>query len=87
MIRKLSRIANIDIEDAEQLKEEFEAVKEQFDKLSEADLEGVEPSILPTRPPHTLREDTVKEGLSQQEALQRSEYTENGFFKGPKTVK
>lgn len=87
MIQRLSKIANIEIEDEEQLRKEFEEVKKQFDALSEADLRGVEPSILPTNPPHKLRIDKPKQGLSQSEALRHAEHTENGFFKGPKTVK
>ena len=86
MIQKLSRIANIHIENPEKLKEEFEDVKEQFDALSEADLDGIEPSILPTQLQHTFREDKAKQGLSQKEALRFTEHKEDGYFKGPRTV-
>ncbi|MFB6167065.1 MAG: Asp-tRNA(Asn)/Glu-tRNA(Gln) amidotransferase subunit GatC [Candidatus Nanohaloarchaea archaeon] len=73
-------------EEVEELGEDFEEILESFQSLDEMDTEGVEPSLHPVDIEGRTREDEEEECLSQEEALENAENTENGYFKGPRSV-
>jgi aspartyl-tRNA(Asn)/glutamyl-tRNA(Gln) amidotransferase subunit C len=89
LITKLSRLAMLDFNEAE--KEEIKADLEKMigfvDKLRELDTTGIEPLLHMTGNNNMLREDEVKNMLSQQEALKNAPLHDNQFFKVPKVIK
>jgi aspartyl-tRNA(Asn)/glutamyl-tRNA(Gln) amidotransferase subunit C len=80
-VRHVASLARVDLDDEEValFAEQFGDILDYFDALdevpeveSEAELDNV------------MRPDEVREGLTQEEALQNAPETEDGFFKGPK---
>jgi len=89
LITKLSRLAMLEFDEAE--KEEIKADLAKMigfvDKLRELDTSGIEPLLHMTANNNMLREDEVKNMLSQQEALKNAPLHDNQFFKVPKVIK
>jgi aspartyl-tRNA(Asn)/glutamyl-tRNA(Gln) amidotransferase subunit C len=89
LITKLSRLAMLDFNEAE--KEEIKADLEKMigfvDKLKELDTTGIEPLLHMTGNNNMLREDDIKNMLSQQEALKNAPLHDTQFFKVPKVIK
>ena len=57
-----------------------------FAILDTIDTEKVTPSFLPIPQRNVLREDSVRQSITQDEALRLTKQHENGFFIGPRTV-
>ena len=57
------------------------------DKIKVLDTSGIEPLLHMTSNNNMLREDEVKNMLSQQEALKNAPLHDNQFFKVPKVIK
>ena len=55
-------------------------------RLQEVDTKGVLPTAQVTNLSKALREDEVKESLSQQDVLKNSKHIQDGYFKVPKVV-
>ncbi len=81
-IAKLSRITLTDTE-VEKFKDQLSAILGYIDKLNEIDTSGVEPTINTTGIIDRMREDVEKASFNQEEALQNSKETHNGFFAVP----
>ena len=64
-----------------------EVILESFNKLDSIDA-NEEPSFQPIEQKNKLREDEVKESLTQEQALQnvKEDLRENGYIKGPKVM-
>jgi aspartyl-tRNA(Asn)/glutamyl-tRNA(Gln) amidotransferase subunit C len=56
------------------------------DKLNELDTESVEPLIYMTEEKNVLREDEVKQTLSQDQALKNAPKKDSDYFKVPKVI-
>jgi aspartyl-tRNA(Asn)/glutamyl-tRNA(Gln) amidotransferase subunit C len=56
------------------------------DKLNELDTESVEPLIYMTDEKNVLREDEVKQTLTQAEALKNAPKKDSDYFKVPKVI-
>ncbi len=90
LVRKVAQNARLNLTGEElekftlQLKE---VIIKSFNKLDEVDAKE-KPSFQPIEQKNKLREDVVKESLSQEDALKnvREELRENGYIKGPKVV-
>ncbi len=67
---------------------QLQEILEIFAKLEKVDVRKEQPSFQPTKLKNVMREDSVGECLSQEEALSNTPKThrENGYFKGPKVV-
>lgn len=89
LIAKLSRLSMLDFNEAE--KEEIKADLVKMigfvDKLRELDTSGIEPLLHMSGNNNMLREDEVKNMLSQEEALKNSPLHDSQFFKVPKVIK
>ncbi len=73
-------------EEIDRLSVELSAILDFFDKLREADIEGVEPhrgAPLSTAPE---REDTPGESVSNDEALREAPDKEGGLFRVPRVI-
>jgi aspartyl-tRNA(Asn)/glutamyl-tRNA(Gln) amidotransferase subunit C len=89
LIAKLSRLSMLDFNEAE--KEEIKADLVKMigfvDKLRELDTSGIEPLLHMSGNNNMLREDEVKNMLTQEEALKNSPLHDSHFFKVPKVIK
>ena len=56
------------------------------EKLNELDTTGVEPLIYMTDESNILREDVVKETITQKEALLNAPKKDSDYFKAPKVI-
>ncbi len=56
------------------------------EKLNELDTTGVEPLIYMTDESNVLREDLVKDTISQKEALLNAPKKDSDYFKAPKVI-
>ena len=57
-----------------------------IEKLNELDTTGIEPLIYMTDESNVLREDVVKETISQKEALLNAPKKDSDYFKAPKVI-
>jgi len=57
-----------------------------IEKLNELDTTGVEPLIYMTDESNVLREDVVKETITQKEALLNAPKKDSDYFKAPKVI-
>ncbi|BAT71762.1 aspartyl-tRNA(Asn)/glutamyl-tRNA (Gln) amidotransferase subunit C [Thermosulfidibacter takaii ABI70S6] len=84
-IAKLARL-EFDEKKIEEFTHQLGRVLDYINKLSELDLEGVEPTYHVLEVTSVMREDEVKEGLSQEEALANAPDAKNGFFRVPRII-
>lgn len=73
-------------EELDGLKEDVEDILDSFAALDEIDTDGVEPSRHPIDHGDRTRPDERTDCLSQDAALSNTENTEDGYFKGPRSV-
>ncbi|SHF58599.1 Asp-tRNA(Asn)/Glu-tRNA(Gln) amidotransferase subunit GatC [Flavisolibacter ginsengisoli] len=89
LIAKLSRLSMLDFNEAE--KEEIKADLVKMigfvDKLKELDTSGIDPLLHMSGNNNMLREDEVKNMLTQEEALRNAPLHDSQFFKVPKVIK
>jgi aspartyl-tRNA(Asn)/glutamyl-tRNA(Gln) amidotransferase subunit C len=81
-VARLARLALTD-EEVERLGAQLNAILEAVGKVSELDLEGVEPTAHPLDLVNVWAEDEPHESLSVEEALANAPDREGGFFKVP----
>ncbi|MFT4883419.1 MAG: aspartyl-tRNA(Asn)/glutamyl-tRNA(Gln) amidotransferase subunit C [Natronomonas sp.] len=80
-VRHIASLARVDLDESEvdRFTEQFADILEYFEALDEVPETEAEPELA-----NVMRPDEVREGLSQEEALQNAPETEDGYFKGPK---
>ena len=81
-VARLARLALTD-EEVERLGAQLNAILEAVGKVSELDLEGVEPTAHPLDLVNVWAEDEPHESLSVEDALANAPEREQGFFKVP----
>ena len=88
LIGHVAEVARLKLTEQEKEKfvKELKEVIETFSKLNEVDTEGIEESLQPVGLKNVLREDSVKEPLTQEQALSLTEHKKDGYFKGPKAI-
>jgi len=88
LLEHVAQVARLKLSEAE-IKEFLPQLKEvlnAFSKISDVNTGSLEPSFQPVVLKDALRDDSVKEGISQEEALSNSAHTKDGYFKGPRAV-
>ncbi|OUJ18589.1 Asp-tRNAAsn/Glu-tRNAGln amidotransferase C subunit, GatC [Methanonatronarchaeum thermophilum] len=85
-VESISSFARISLDDdeIEDLVPQLNEILDYFDKIDEADTEGVEPLFGVHGKKNVFRDDDVGESMSQETALQNAEKTEDGYFKSPR---
>ncbi len=81
-VARLARLALTD-EEVERLGAQLNAILEAVGKVSELDLEGVEPTAHPLDLVNVWAEDEPRPSLPVEEALANAPEREGGFFKVP----
>jgi len=89
LIDDLSRLAKLKFDDKtiEEMKSDFENMLGFVDKLSEIDIEGVEPLIYLSEEVNKLRADEIEEELTQEQALKNAPNKDSDYFKVPTVLK
>jgi aspartyl-tRNA(Asn)/glutamyl-tRNA(Gln) amidotransferase subunit C len=79
-VRHVAELARVDLDEAdvEDFAAQFADILDYFETLDEVPEVDSDPDLV-----NVMREDEVREGLSQDEALQNAAETEDGYFKGP----
>ncbi len=80
-VRHVADLARVDLDDeaVAQFADQFGDILDYFEALDEVPEVESEPELV-----NVMRADEVRESLSQEEALQNADETEEGRFKGPK---
>ena len=88
LLKAVAENARLELSEAEIKKflPQLEEVLETFSKLDELDVEKEKPSFQPIPMKNVLREDKVKECVSQETALANTSHKKDGYFKGPRVV-
>ncbi|MEO6671735.1 MAG: Asp-tRNA(Asn)/Glu-tRNA(Gln) amidotransferase subunit GatC [Ferruginibacter sp.] len=89
LVDKLAMLSRLHFNDTEkqEIKSDLEKMIRFIDKLNELDTSNVEPLLHITSNLNILREDTVCQNTSRQEALSNSPVKDERFFKVPKVIK
>lgn len=88
LIDKLANLAKIDFDDnaKKEIKIDLENMLDFVGKLNELNTEGVEPLIFMSEEINVLREDIVKQTITQKEALKNVPQHDSNYIMVPKVV-
>jgi aspartyl-tRNA(Asn)/glutamyl-tRNA(Gln) amidotransferase subunit C len=87
-VDKIAHLARLEFKDEakEQIIKDMNNMLGFIDKLNELDTSNVEPLIYMSDEVNILREDEVKQEITQQEALKNSPQHDSDYFKVPKVI-
>ncbi len=88
LVEHIARLSLVELtpEEKEKFAKQMNGILEHFDKLAEVNVDGIEPTTHVMDIKNVFREDSPKEGLSQEDALKNASETDNGFIKAPRIV-
>lgn len=89
ILERVAELSNLQFEeesDKEQIKEEFSTIIDYIERINELDVEKITPLTHPFENNTRLREDRVREKMSQDEALREAPKSSEGFFAVPKVL-
>jgi aspartyl-tRNA(Asn)/glutamyl-tRNA(Gln) amidotransferase subunit C len=88
-VDKLAHLARLDFSDKEKeaMMQDMDKILGFVDKISELDLEGVEPLIYMSDERNVLRKDESKSVVTKDEALKNAPDRDTDFFRVPKVLK
>lgn len=69
------------------IKNDMKSILDFIEKMNEVDTSNVEPLVYISDAQHVLREDDVKQEITQQEALKNAPERDSDYFKVPKVIK
>lgn len=89
LINSLSKLAKINLtkEQEEKYAGEFSSVMGYMEEIKNINVEHIQETARVAKEENVLREDIVKESLSQKEALKNSKNTNDGYFLVPAILK
>ena len=87
-IDKLAELSKLEFDAAakEEMKKDLSRIVSFVEKLNELDTANVEPLIYMTDEVNNLREDEVKQDISQADALKNAPKKDSDYFKVPKVI-
>lgn len=87
-VDKIAHLARLEFENEakEQIMKDMNNMLSFVDKLSELDTSNVEPLIYMSDEVNVLREDEVKQEITQQEALKNAPKHDSDYFKVPRMI-
>ena len=88
LIKKIAANARLNLteEEVKKFLPQLKEIMEFFSTIDEVDVKDEKSSFQPVSLRNALREDEVKESLSQEMALANTKHKKEGYFKGPKIV-
>lgn len=89
LIDNLSKLAKINLtkEQEEKYADEFSSVIGYMEEIKKVDVSNIQETSRVAKEENVLREDVIKESLTQTEALKNSENTSDGYFLVPAIFK
>ncbi len=83
IVDKLAKLAKLQFKDEQRdgIREDLIKIIAFVDKIDELDTEGVEPLVHMSREINVLREDEVKETITQMQALKNAPSKDSDYFK------
>jgi len=87
-VRHVARLARLHLtdEEAERMREQLDAILAYIDKLSELDVEGVEPTAHAVPLVNVMRDDALVPCLPQEQALGNAPDRADEFFRVPRII-
>ncbi|MBN2713689.1 MAG: Asp-tRNA(Asn)/Glu-tRNA(Gln) amidotransferase subunit GatC [Planctomycetes bacterium] len=87
-VKKIAHLSRLDLSEEEiaLFSEQLESILDYIEKLSEVDIEGIEPFMNAAAEGNVFREDEIRESLSTDEALSNAPQKGGGFFKVPEVI-
>jgi aspartyl-tRNA(Asn)/glutamyl-tRNA(Gln) amidotransferase subunit C len=87
-VKHIAKLANLTLapEEEKKLEKQLSETLSYVEKLNEVDTKNVESTSQVTGLENVMREDEVKECLTQEEALSNTKSKENGQFRVPKVL-
>lgn len=88
LIKRVAKNARLELTDKElkDFEKQFKEILEYFTLIQDADTKNVKESFHPIEIKNHLREDIIKDSLSQDDALKNARHQSNNYFKGPKAI-
>jgi len=88
LVKRVAQQSRLDLsdEEVEKLIPQLKEILQAFSEIDKLDTKNVEPSFHPIEIKNVLREDKIKEGLSNEDALSLTPHKKNNYFLGPKTL-
>tara|TARA_B100001109_G_C18672032_1_gene384561 strand:+ start:310 stop:597 length:288 start_codon:yes stop_codon:yes gene_type:complete len=89
LINKLSKLAKLKFDDnaKEKIKIDLDKIIKFIDKLEEVNTDNVDPLVYLSEEINNFRDDTVKDEVSQKEALKNAPQNDSDYFKVPTVLK
>jgi aspartyl-tRNA(Asn)/glutamyl-tRNA(Gln) amidotransferase subunit C len=87
-VDKLAELAKLEFDDAskEAIIKDLNRIVTFVEKLNELDTSSVEPLVYLTEDTNVMREDVVKQEISQQDALKNAPKKDSDYIKVPKVI-
>lgn len=88
LIEKLAHLSRLEFENEskEEIKKDLTRILAFVDKLNELNTDNVEPLVYMTDEINVLREDEVKQTITQDEALKNAPKHDSDYFRVPRVV-
>jgi len=88
-LEHIAKLARINLSESEKTTflPQLESVLNYLDILNQVNTDNIEPTFRVNEQKNVLREDIVKDSLSQTEALSAAPKTQDGYFVVPGTIK
>jgi aspartyl-tRNA(Asn)/glutamyl-tRNA(Gln) amidotransferase subunit C len=88
LIEKLAHLSRLEFENEskEEIKKDLTRILSFIEKLNELNTDNVEPLVYMTDEVNVLREDEVKQTITQEEALKNAPKRDSDYFRVPRVV-
>ncbi len=88
LILRVAKNARLSLNDEEINKfiEDFKEILKSFSAINNVNTDNVKPSFQPINIKNSLREDSPKECVSQEEILKNAKHKKGDYFLGPKAL-
>ena len=88
LIEQVAEVARLKLSEKEKERfvKDFKEILDSFSTIDKCDTKGYEAVAQPVEIKNVLREDSVEDSFSQEQALANAKHKKNGYFKGPKAV-
>jgi len=89
LVERLAELSKLEFDAAEKerIQNDLQKIFDLVEKLSEVNVDGVEPLIYMSDEVNVLRKDVIKDTVSKADALSNAPQKDSDFFKVPKVIK
>lgn len=89
LVDRLAELSKLEFDAAEKerIQNDLQKIFDLVEKLSEVNVDGVEPLIYMSDEVNVLRKDVIKDTVSKADALSNAPQKDSDFFKVPKVIK